>query len=306
MKVSKKQVFSNSQLCHVWANQVQETGRNAKNSLYFSGPKIYSYGSHFLAAKFFNVKGQKIVLINSHNYSSSTAGHLSDIRSSLRGHEDILTFSVPQVNELNSQENVDYFNGMVWEKLDDILGLSRILWESAKNYKIEALENAIIEANNFFKLIGQKELILPELFKTLLREVLEEKYAKFKALNSPESMAKKEAEKLKKEQKLAVLNASKNAENIAKFRAGENVKLENLTYDLIRVQGENVMTSRFASVPLIDAVNAVKSILSGTITAGQKIGSFSFESFNNEKIIKVGCHKFELSEVSEVLKTYLA
>lgn len=40
-----KTVFSNSEVPHVWARQSQEEGKNSNRNIYFTGPKIYSYGS---------------------------------------------------------------------------------------------------------------------------------------------------------------------------------------------------------------------------------------------------------------------
>lgn len=79
----KKVFSSNSQVCHVWAQQTQSEGRT--NSVFFRDTVIFSYGEHYPMAKIHKVKGQLFALINSANYSVTTSQHKSDVRSALRG-----------------------------------------------------------------------------------------------------------------------------------------------------------------------------------------------------------------------------
>ena len=61
-----KNVFNNRQLAHVWANQSQDTGRNANGSMFFESDTIYSYGRHYAMARIYkrNESQKTLVLIN--------------------------------------------------------------------------------------------------------------------------------------------------------------------------------------------------------------------------------------------------
>jgi hypothetical protein len=70
-----KTVFnSNDQFANVFASQTQFNGRT--NSIFFEGDTAYSYGRHYIAAKFITANnGEKICFINKSYYSNSTHKH---------------------------------------------------------------------------------------------------------------------------------------------------------------------------------------------------------------------------------------
>jgi hypothetical protein len=45
-----RQVFDTAQVAHVWAQGRQEEGRNPARRVFFDGPRLFSYGRHFLTA----------------------------------------------------------------------------------------------------------------------------------------------------------------------------------------------------------------------------------------------------------------
>jgi len=106
MTKRKKTVFSNSQLAHVWAQQTQETGRNSSGSMFFENDVIYSYGRHYAIAK---IHGN-VVLVNEWNYSSTTNMHRIKVINAV-SHIDY--FFVPDVINIDSQENKNYFTNKV-------------------------------------------------------------------------------------------------------------------------------------------------------------------------------------------------
>jgi hypothetical protein len=88
----KKVFSSNSQLAHVWANQLQHEGR--ASSMFFDGPVIYSYGTHYEIARFVEAaNGQKVCFVNANGYSSSTAKHTAHVWNAIP--DGILTYKVP-------------------------------------------------------------------------------------------------------------------------------------------------------------------------------------------------------------------
>lgn len=75
-------VFDTAQVAHIWAQGRQEEGRNAARRVYFDGPRLFSYGSHFLTA--YRLP-DGAAFLNSGRYSVSTSRHQSQARHALRG-----------------------------------------------------------------------------------------------------------------------------------------------------------------------------------------------------------------------------
>lgn len=82
-----KQVFSNSELAHVWANKNQTHGRTSNGSFYFRDDVIYSYGSHFPIAAHAAKPGP--VLFTTRSYSNTTAKHINLVRSAT-SHKEVI------------------------------------------------------------------------------------------------------------------------------------------------------------------------------------------------------------------------
>jgi len=76
------EVFSNSMVAHVWAQQRQPYGRSNNGNFYFERETLYSYGTHFPVGIFAGPGGP--VFLNSDGYSISTSGHKSDARAAVR------------------------------------------------------------------------------------------------------------------------------------------------------------------------------------------------------------------------------
>lgn len=67
-----KTVFSNDMVAHVWAQASQDEGRSNNGNFYFTGRKLYSYGSHFIVGI---VMPDGTALLNLDSYSISTGRH---------------------------------------------------------------------------------------------------------------------------------------------------------------------------------------------------------------------------------------
>lgn len=81
-----RQVFLNSMVAHIWAQQDQPAGRSNNGQFFFEGRKLYSYGSHFVVGVFVDLaKGGKAVILNSRDYSVTTSRHKSYAHSALHG-----------------------------------------------------------------------------------------------------------------------------------------------------------------------------------------------------------------------------
>lgn len=309
-----KNVFTNSHLCHVWANQSQASGRSGR--MFFEGTKIYSYGRHYLAAEIYTVKGRKIALVNSNKYSNTTAKHLSEIRSSLHGLMNY--YEVPNPSELKAKENIDYHVNRVTNKLQCMLKNIKVTSIDVSKYAIENLNDTLKESNAFLKLAGQKSIKIPAKKIEQIKKHYAARYKRYLELNTPEMIAKKEAIKARK----LVLKKEKDAEslksNIFLFRLGASVlnsSFKELKFDLLRVQGDEVVTTRGARVSLelakkaIEQLNSVKLSKKRDTKIELEVGDFMLtnitpivnEEFKDDFLLTVGCHRILLSEVRAVL-----
>lgn len=66
--------YSNDMVAHVWAQANRDAGESNNGNFYFVGPRLYSYGSHFIVGY---IDGQGRAWINADGYSISTAKHKS-------------------------------------------------------------------------------------------------------------------------------------------------------------------------------------------------------------------------------------
>lgn len=78
----KRSVFETDMVAHVWAQQNQPYGSNAKGSLYFEQGTIYSYGSHFPIARI--IPGQAVALFTDRHYTPTTNGHVRKAETAVR------------------------------------------------------------------------------------------------------------------------------------------------------------------------------------------------------------------------------
>lgn len=91
---------TNSEIAHIWANQLEYKGQEA--NLFRRGNTIYSYGYHFPIAKHLDYK---TILMTTRSYSNSTAKHISLVRQAI-SHKDVIYCYNP---ENSHAENVEAF-----------------------------------------------------------------------------------------------------------------------------------------------------------------------------------------------------
>jgi cytochrome c556 len=82
-----------SQVFHNWAHQTKPSGRRGDGRVFFEGPALYSFGTHYVAG--YVMPGGSI-LLNATRYSPTTSGHVSAASSSAPGE----IYRVPDLTEL--------------------------------------------------------------------------------------------------------------------------------------------------------------------------------------------------------------
>jgi len=101
-----KTVFqSNSELASVFASQKQSNGRS--NSMFFEHGTAYSYGYHYIGAKFVTANnGEKICFVNSRYYSTTTSKHCSELRNAIPDGIKVFRVPLPRVFDLDQLPNI--------------------------------------------------------------------------------------------------------------------------------------------------------------------------------------------------------
>lgn len=301
-----KTVFSNSQVAHVWAQQTQSSGRNSGNTLFFNDASIWSYGSHYQAARIHTVKGQKVALINSNGYSISTHKHLGYIRSALHGLMPY--FHTSDVNDLRKASLE--LDDLAYKSIEVELKRVKVKNKDEIKSSFASIHYYFELANELRTIIGKGSIWPTKKQNDAVQKHLEKRLARYLELNTPEMRAKAKLATEKRNARKLELALEKEAEKVSKFRNGEQVgTLYNLPYELLRVQGEKVQTSRGAEVPLRDASLLYRAIKAGKDVLGSKVGNFTLVAVTDlgtDKAIKIGCHTVLLSEAERVLELKVA
>lgn len=97
---------NHDETAHVWASQKQESGRAPDGRMFFEGPDLFSYGSHFVIGRIMstqNGNGPAVVLLNADGYSVSTSKHKHIASGATRHYRQ---YYVPGLNDLCADLNM--------------------------------------------------------------------------------------------------------------------------------------------------------------------------------------------------------
>jgi hypothetical protein len=260
-----------SDVAHAWANKMSSDGKSS--NLYFDGDKIYSYGAHYVLAKFIEVDGSTCVWINDKGYSSSTSNHIRIVR-----------MASSNYRQFYWSETDQYKVRMTLEKL-----LKQISTAKSNKYSY------VFDGLNLF----EAYMKYPNDHSDKIHSDIVELHAQFLAFDIEairiecETKAAKAAEKS--------LNASLN-----KFRTYEMSHLINTTRDhtlsylRISQDGKFVETSQRVRIPIEEAKTIYLALTDKSYEV-TKIGGFTVNEIS-DNFLKVGCHTIEMSEVHAIGK----
>lgn len=285
---------SNDQVAHVWAQQNQERGKS--KNVFFSGTEIYSYGYHYKAARIHTVKGKTFALVRSDTYSVSTSGHLCSIRSALDGLMPF--FCVEDIDDPKAA--AEELEARAIEGVAAPLRTLKVTSRDEIKWAIERIEELYGKANELRGILNLKPVYPNEKDLDAVEAHLKKRLARYKELNTPEMIARREELRKRK-------SANAEADAIRVFRAGGAIRpiLRQLPYELLRMTGDTIQTSRGASVPIHEARTLLRMIERGEEIRGQGVGHFTAVSVNDTvsvgKVVRIGCHRILLSEALSVL-----
>lgn len=262
----------------------------------FNGDRFYSYGT--VIANRVRLKGREAYVLDSCSFSSSTSKHQSYVRRAIQVGGGPKIFHVScgkrgQYLDFTPQTLRDHYINAFKEisiqpphRLQRI-NESRILMAQGK------LSNAL-EVCEFFGIGGEAKI------KKMIANIRDE-VAKA-AKNECARVVKEEADRKKREEKRMAEALAKDTENIPKWLAGENVYLTSLTPPMMRVEGEEVVTSLGARVPIDHCKRSLLFCFAmrekGWHRNGHThhVGHYQIDSIDQTSV-KAGCHVFNWSEL---------
>lgn len=266
--------MNNSQLAHIWANRLKDSGKGS--SMFFEGPKIFSYGHHFEIAR---LLPGNVILYNSASYSNSTAKHQIHVRRAI-DYDNNKVFTVPHFEPSQYMDNVKWFKTNINELTKDAA--------RARKNREWILGRIVATIGEMLSFIAVFNLEKDD-------EVLEME----RRFKNSEILTDTEIDNIKAEDK-AIKSAAiaKRKEDIEDWMNGETRYLNSLDEIYLRVKDETVETSHGATVPLKEAKILFRALKTGKPPVhGFLIGSYTVHSYING-ILKIGCHKLNDKEIN--------
>lgn len=274
--------MNNSQVAHIWANQLKYIGKGS--NLFFEGTYIYSYGYHFTLGILYPERNT--VILNKRNYSVTTSRHQSIVRSASRQYKQIWAF-YPQ--SPMSEANV----------------VIRMLQSLMNDYKVKIKKTRVVAEmysllSNFSEFIEFVGFELPEVYKKDLSEI--EAF-----INSDAVQARLQLEAERERKRLAKKALKERNKYEAERNKFYSYKVSRIysrgQYDLLRISqdGSRVETSQGVQIAVPVAKLAFKMIqtVSPESLPGKHIGPYKIISLENG-VLKVGCHKILISDVEKI------
>ena len=304
MSKRKKHVFDTGEIPHLWAHRTQEEARNRQGNLYFTGDTIYSYGSHFpIARHVTNDAGERAVLFTTSTYSVTTSGHCSAVRSAIPS--GIPVFHVPTVchgrysgSELTADDHAGNLVDYVGRIENHIVTSARARSSYAKEWNHEHAVRLRDEAFAYCAFFGLPVPNIPEV-PALDSDALT-------AIRKREAKrAAEKAEQTKRERAEAIV---RQRELITKWRAG---LYSGCLYDvptMLRIDGDEVVTSRGARFPVFHAkralvlVRKVRESGRAYVRNGHTIhlGAYAIDRIEADGTVKAGCHVVSWEEIERI------
>lgn len=269
-----KNIFTNSELAHTYANQSQQRGRTSSGSFYFEGKTIYSYGQHFPIANIVtNDKGEEVMLFTYRNYSNTTSKQISIVRSATRQYKKIYCHT-PKGNHSTNFDN--------WVKLAEQQAEKLKKAKKPELYlnELNRLNSEVSEYAQFFS------LEIPLTLKAVLSIKDKNEFLQYESKAA--EFAKIELAKKVKAQKIKFKEDIKKWFNLETSRLYTNYK-----YDFLRINENRIETTQAVQIPIELGKRLFLSVKNQSLNVGDKVLNYSVNQVGKE--IKIGCHTFSRS-----------
>jgi hypothetical protein len=304
MTKRKKHVFDTGEIPHLWAHRTQDDARNKQGNLYFTGDTIYSYGSHFpIARHVVSEEGERAILFTTDTYSVTTSSHCSAVRSAIPS--GIPVFHVPNVchgrysgSELAADNHAGNLADYTKRTEMHVVKSARAKSSYTKEWNCEqavGLRDEAIAYCAFFGLSVPNIPEVPELDSDALTTI-RKREAK-RAAQKAEQTKRERAEALIRQQEL-----------VTQWRVG---LYSGCLYDvpiMLRIDGDEMLTSRGARFPVSHAKRAlvfirkVRESGEAYVRNGHTIhlGPYAIDRIELDGTVKAGCHVVSWEEIERI------
>ena len=299
----KRTVYNNNEIPHLWAHKQTDYARNGKESFYFRGNTIYSYGSHFpIATHVVGVDGQPGVLFTSEPERPTTQHHKSLVRRAIP--PNIPVFTVPNQHlgfseaedKYQHDRNLKHYIRTVEEHVVTC-AKARSSWN--KEYQHEQAVAIRAEAlcyATFFGLSDPPIEMVPDLDSEQLANI---KKREAKASAEKAAKAKREAEE-RRQKALSLAD---------EWRAGgAHHYLLNAIPAMLRIENHEVVTSRGARFPIMHAKRGLALVRAVMARAEEwkpngkacRLGHYHIDRITPEGTVFAGCHEVSWAEIERI------
>ena len=311
----RKEVFQTDEIPHLWfhAYKTQRTARNSAGNLYFDGPSIFSYGSHFEIARHAETNRGNAVLFNTDSRSVTTSRHQSSVRRAIP--DSVQVFNVANVGIdskfSNSAKSYHQKNVADYDKRIESALLKAIRARSSrqKEYSHTSAIALRTERNAYAVLFGLRIKPLAPI------PALDSK--KIDAIKAKEKeRIRIESEKTKAAKAERMARAAEAIENW-KNGTGDSYGIPYDAPTMLRISsdGSELETSRGARVPISHAQRAL-TLVRAVVNRGEiwqtnghtcHVGHYRIERIEANGTVKAGCHvinRDEWERISPALDAY--
>lgn len=288
-----KKVFqSNKELCHIWAQCIQDEGR--ANSLSFYGTNLKSYSTSI--AKIYPEKDS--CLFSYENYSNTTAKHLNYAH---QANNTKYSFTVPSVDPFDFSENIPFFIDKMKSHIEKALRATKYTEHHFIEY--ENYKNQCVLYSNLFgcNLTTEQTDILHSMPDKETLDKIQAKIDRAKELEKTREIRAKEKAKIDREKFYT--------EYLPKWKSLEIDRINTynlyLDFDYLRIKEDKVETTQGAVVSLQKAKFFAEIYKQWLLTKdeslkskieGQSIDYYEINSID-EDFVKIGCHTISKDEI---------
>lgn len=328
-----KLCYTSNEIAHVWANEGAPEGKSPGN-MHFSGTQFYSYGT-CIARILHTKKKERVYVVDMAGFSVSTSSHQSAVRGAIS--RDAHKFFVREGRRgqglrFTPEELRDHY----LDAFNDKGELERLAWQNAG--RIGSRYHNLDEALRVCEVFG----LPTKDIKALLRKGKEERNeAREIVLIHEVAQSKKRKEREAKREAVAIAKAEAYAQHYlgnadeVKYRGAQNLlgthrpelwaQVEGVIKErnagamrawqdgttnehehswpvMLRREGDEMVTSKGARVPIADAERAYKFAskvrAKGWRANGEqcRVGIYKLDAVTSEGVI-CGCHRVSWSEI---------
>ena len=278
-----KTVFNNSEICHVFANRTQNTGKTSNRTMFFENDTIYSYGYHFAIAKFIENENGNFLLFTTRGYSNSTAKHIRLVSYATRQH---ITVNCPLPDGTDKDNFHFWYNEAKYPA-------GKLLKAKKPLIYLQQLQGILNEATIYAKYLNTT---VPAELVNICTISNKDEYLTFFE-NELREQKEKEERKQKEEER-------EHKKEMKKFRAGENFAIYKLKHNFayLRYNKENnrIQTTQNVYIPF-EVAKKFYNIIKGGINNIDNLQILDYRVIElNKNFIQIGCHKIEFKEINRI------